>query len=135
MPNLKKKDPSRRLPDLQPGVQSSKKQDANLATRPWNLAGKSEALAGMPVPGSSRHPPGSGSSRQPPESGSSRQPPAQDRAYVKWDENEDEFELQLCKSVSIRDRVRMLETIARYKEDKIHLKWDCASVIFFYCLT
>ena len=43
--------------------------------------------------------------------------PIQDRSYVKWDENDqEEFELQLCKSVSIRDRVRMLETIARYDD-------------------
>ncbi len=52
-----------------------------------------------------------------PEPTGSRKPvaPIHDRSYVKWDENDqEEFELQLCKSVSIRDRVRMLETIARY---------------------
>ena len=55
--------------------------------------------------------------------------PIQDRSYVKWDENDqEEFELQLCKSVSIRDRVRMLETIARYIEIKRTVNCDTENI-------
>ena len=87
MPNLKKKEPTRRLPENHPSHTSKNNRTNNHAINQFNNLG---------LPAADRY-----------------LPPVQQRSYIKWDENEDEFELELCKSVSIRERVKMLETIAR----------------------
>ena len=87
MPNLKKKEPTRRLPENHTSHTSKNNRTNNHAISQFNNLG---------LPAADRH-----------------LPPVQQRSYIKWDENEDEFELELCKSVSIRERVKMLETIAR----------------------